>query len=111
MDETILHTAFSRFGILVQPAKVQRDEQGNSKGFGFVSYDSFEASDSAIESMNGQFLMNKAVNVQYAFKKDAAGERHGTEAERTLAAQARKHGALNGMQAPPPPSFLTGKSM
>ena len=109
VDETVLWTAFSQFGALVQPAKIQRDEAtGASKGFGFVSYDSFEAADQAIESMNSQFLMNKAINVQYAFKKDAGGERHGTEAERLLAAQARKNGALAMAQPPPPPSFLTG---
>jgi splicing factor 3B subunit 4 len=109
VDETVLWNAFSNFGNLVQPAKVQRDEQGSSKGFGFVAFDSFEAADQAIESMDGQFLMNKAVNVQYAFKKDTAGERHGTEAERLLAAQARKNGAITLATAPPPPSFLTGE--
>jgi len=108
VDETTLYNAFSNFGTLVQPAKIQRDEAGNSKGFGFVSFDSFEAADQAIESLNGQFLMNKAINVQYAFKKDTPGERHGTEAERLLAAQARKNGALAMMAAPPPPNFLTG---
>ena len=108
VDENVLYNAFSNFGTLVQPAKVQRDDAGSSKGFGFVSFDSFEAADQAIESMDGQFLMNKAVNVQYAFKKDSAGERHGTEAERLLAAQARKNGALVMMSAPPPPNFLTG---
>jgi splicing factor 3B subunit 4 len=30
-----------------------------SKGFGFVSFDAFEAADAAIEAMNGQFLCNK----------------------------------------------------
>jgi splicing factor 3B subunit 4 len=44
--------------------------------------------------MNGQFLMNKPITVQYAFKKDGKGERHGTAAERLLAAQARKNNAL-----------------
>lgn len=110
VDETTLYNAFSNFGTLVQPAKIQRDEAGNSKGFGFVSFDSFEAADQAIESLNGQFLMNKAINVQYAFKKDTPGERHGTEAERLLAAQARKNGAIAMMGAPPPPTFLTGAS-
>ena len=42
-------------------------------------------------NMNGQYLMNKQVSVQYAYKKDGKGERHGDQAERTLAAQARKH--------------------
>lgn len=59
--------------------------------------------------MNGQFLMNKAIKVQYAFKKDNATERHGTEAERLLAAQARKNGAITLASAPPPPTFLTGE--
>jgi splicing factor 3B subunit 4 len=44
--------------------------------------------------MNGQFLMNKAITVQYAFKKDGKGERHGTEAERMLAQQAKKNNVL-----------------
>ncbi len=52
--------------------------------------------------MNGQFLMNKAITVQYAFKKDGKGERHGTPAERLLAAQARKNNALPVAARPPP---------
>ena len=75
--------------------QVARDPtSGTSKGYGFVSYTDFESSDGAIESMNGQFLMNKPITVQYAFKKDGKGERHGTSAERLLAAQARKNNAL-----------------
>ena len=56
--------------------------------------------------MNGQFLMNKAITVQYAFKKDGKGERHGTSAERLLAAQARKNNALP-VGARPPPAPIT----
>ena len=44
--------------------------------------------------MNGQYLMNKDVSVQYAYKKDGKGERHGDEAERTLASQAKKHNVV-----------------
>ena len=43
----------------------------------------------AIENMNGQFLGGKAITVQFAFKKDGKGERHGTAAERLLANQAK----------------------
>jgi splicing factor 3B subunit 4 len=39
--------------------------------------------------MNGNYLSNTAVSVQYAFKKDGKGERHGDEAERLLASKAR----------------------
>ncbi|GAA5829556.1 hypothetical protein JCM11251_000202 [Rhodosporidiobolus azoricus] len=107
VDERMLYDTFMAFGTLVQPAKISRDPAtGQSKGFGFVSYDSFEASDAAIESMNSQFLMNKPVTVGYAFKKDGKGERHGTPAERLLAAQARKNNAFPAAPPPPPPSFF-----
>ncbi|GAA5890247.1 hypothetical protein JCM6882_008767 [Rhodosporidiobolus microsporus] len=107
VDERMLYDTFMAFGTLVQPAKISRDPStGQSKGFGFVSYDSFEASDAAIESMNSQFLMNKPVTVGYAFKKDGKGERHGTPAERLLAAQARKNNAFPAAPPPPPPSFF-----
>lgn len=83
--------------------QIARDTStGISKGYGFVSYTDFEASDAAVESMNNQFLMNKAITVQYAFKKDGKGERHGTAAERLLAAQARKNNALPVAARPPP---------
>jgi len=58
--------------------------------------------------MNGQFLMNKAISVQYAFKKDGKGERHGTPAERLLAAQARKNNALPVAARPPPAPMAFG---
>lgn len=47
---------------------------GNSKGFGFVSFDCFEASDAAIEGMNGQYLCNRQITVSYAYKKDTKGK-------------------------------------
>lgn len=46
--------------------------------------------------------MNKEVSVQYAYKKDGKGERHGDEAERKLAAQARKHNVQPQTQPMPP---------
>lgn len=49
--------------------------------------------------------MNKQVSVQYAYKKDGKGERHGDEAERTLAAQARKHNVRPPTQQVPSGQF------
>lgn len=100
VDENLLYDTFSAFGTLIRQPKIMRDEATNqSKGFGFVSFDSFEASDTALDCMNGQYLGNRQIVVQYAFKKDLSGEseatgrpageaqRHGSRAERMLAAQ------------------------
>lgn len=58
----LLYDTFNAFGVIVQTPKIMRDpETGLSRGFGFVSYDSFDASDAAIEAMNGQFLCNRWV--------------------------------------------------
>lgn len=90
-DEKLLFDTFILFGTLIQTPKVARDEAtGVSKGYGFLSYDSFEAADAAIEAMNGQYLCNRPITVNYAFKKDGKGERHGSAAERLLAAQSKK---------------------
>ena len=99
-------------------------ETGNSKGFAFINFASFEASDASIEAMNGQYLCNRPISVSYAFKKDSKGERHGSAAERLLAAQNplsqadRPHQLFAdappmGMMPmsiapPPPPVMLTG---
>ena len=105
VDEKTLFETFSRFGPLVAPPKVARDEATNlSKGYGFISYASFEASDDAIANMHGQYLSNKEITVQYAYKKDGKGERHGDTAERALAAQAKKHGVQ--VQIPAMPAAL-----
>ncbi|KAI9216783.1 hypothetical protein BC828DRAFT_392800 [Blastocladiella britannica] len=96
VDEKILFDAFSAFGVIVQAPKINRDaDSGSSKGFAFIGYDTFEASDAAIAAMNNQFLMNRPMNVSYAMKKDGKGERHGSEAERKLA-EARKKIMGNG---------------
>ncbi|CEG72176.1 hypothetical protein G6F70_003594 [Rhizopus microsporus] len=92
VDEKTLYDTFSAFGLIVNTPRIARDpDTGAFKGFGFISYDNFESSDAAIEAMDGQYLMNKQITVSYAFKKDGKGERHGSAAERLLAAEARKH--------------------
>lgn len=88
VDEKLLYDTFSAFGVILQTPKIMRDpDTGNSKGYAFINFANFEASDAAIEAMNGQYLCNRAISVTYAFKKDSKGERHGSAAERLLAAQ------------------------
>ncbi|KAL4457523.1 hypothetical protein ABPG75_012388 [Micractinium tetrahymenae] len=106
VDEKLLYDTFSAFGVIVSNPKIMRDpDTGLSKGFGFLSFDSFEASDAALEAMNGQYLMNRPLSISYAFKKDTKGERHGTPAERLLAAQKR---AKEKRTSRPHTMFATG---
>lgn len=89
VDEKMLYDTFSAFGAVLS-AKVMVDpDSGVSRGFGFISFDSFESADAAIESMNGQYLSNRPTHVSYAYKKEGSkGERHGSESERLLAKEA-----------------------
>ena len=99
VDEKTLYDTFGRFGSLIQAPKITRDDANLSKGYGFVSFSNFESSDDAIKAMDGQWLMNREITVQYAYKKDGKGERHGDQAERMLAQEALKHGVQAPMQA------------
>ncbi|EMP31288.1 Splicing factor 3B subunit 4, partial [Chelonia mydas] len=112
IDEKLLYDTFSAFGVILQTPKIMRDpDTGNSKGYAFINFASFDASDAAIEAMNGQYLCNRPITVSYAFKKDSKGERHGSALERLLAAQNPLSQADRPHQlfadAPPPPSVPT----
>lgn len=115
-----MYDTFSAFGGIITTPRIMRDpETGVSKNFGFVSYDNFEASDLAIQCMNGQWLANKQIVVQYAYKKESQGERHGSQAERLLAAEMQAQGAtlkpntmfassMSGAQTPMMPQMQPG---
>jgi len=114
VDEKLLYDTFSSFGTIIKPPRIMRDDLTNqSKGFGFVSFDSFEASDMAIECMHNQYLCNRQILVQYGFKNTnnteetgqapgGARERHGSRAERMLAANNPMRKFLKGPSAPMP---------
>uniref|UniRef100_A0A2K6NUF4 RRM domain-containing protein n=1 Tax=Rhinopithecus roxellana TaxID=61622 RepID=A0A2K6NUF4_RHIRO len=105
----LLYDTFSTFGVILQIPKIKWDpDTGNSKVYAFINFTSFDASDAAIEAMNGQYLCNCPITISYAFKKDSKGECHGLAAGRLLAAQNplsqpdRPHQLF--ADAPPPPS-------
>ncbi len=83
VDEKVLHDTFSAFGALASNPSVGRDDAGHSRGFGFVSFDSFEAADRAIEAMNNMPLCGRPITVQYKFKAGST-ERHGSAEERAF---------------------------
>jgi splicing factor 3B subunit 4 len=105
VDEKVLYGAFSAFGGIASPPFVQRDPStGAMKGCAFVEMDTFEAADRAIEALNGQFLGGRAITVQYSMKKDHPGERHGSQAERMMAA-AKQASASSGPKLSPHTRF------
>lgn len=99
VDEKQLYDTFSAFGKILAAPRLQRDGvTGVSKGFAFISFDNFESADLAIESLNGQFLGGRPVNLSYALKRDGHGAKHGTASERFIASEARKHKMLPSQQ-------------
>jgi len=65
LTDADLATAFNPFGNVIS-AKVYVDRYtGESKGFGFVSYDSIMSAELAIEQMNGFQIGNKRLKVQH----------------------------------------------
>lgn len=62
IDNKILYDTFSTFGNILS-CKVVQDEEGRSRGFGFVHYETEEAAKMAINKVNGMLLNNKKVFV------------------------------------------------
>lgn len=61
-----LRTFFSRFGEIVDLVIVPDRSTGQSRGFGYVSYQSAAAADEAIKSMNGVELGGRPLRVNRA---------------------------------------------
>eukprot|EP00604_Paraphysomonas_vestita_P002378 CAMPEP_0174819582 /NCGR_PEP_ID=MMETSP1107-20130205/2898_1 /TAXON_ID=36770 /ORGANISM="Paraphysomonas vestita, Strain GFlagA" /LENGTH=654 /DNA_ID=CAMNT_0016033363 /DNA_START=107 /DNA_END=2071 /DNA_ORIENTATION=+ len=62
VDNKGLFDVFSVFGNILS-CKVATDENGNSKGYGYVHYETAEAAQEAIQKVNGMILEDKEVVV------------------------------------------------
>lgn len=62
IDNKSLHDTFAAFGNILS-CKVAQDEFGNSKGYGFVHYETGESATNAIKHVNGMLLNEKKVFV------------------------------------------------
>lgn len=70
IDNKALHDTFAAFGNILS-CKVAQDENGNSRGYGFVHYETAEAANNAIKHVNGMLLNEKKVFVgHHVPKKD-----------------------------------------
>lgn len=68
IDNKALHDTFAAFGNILS-CKVAQDEYGNSKGYGFVHYETAEAANNAIKHVNGMLLNDKKVYVGHHISK------------------------------------------
>jgi len=62
IDNKALYDTFSTFGNILS-CKVVTDAKGNSKGYGFVHYETKEAADQAVAKVHGMLLNGKIVFV------------------------------------------------
>uniref|UniRef100_A0A8D8WM82 Polyadenylate-binding protein n=1 Tax=Cacopsylla melanoneura TaxID=428564 RepID=A0A8D8WM82_9HEMI len=62
IDNKAMYDTFSAFGNILS-CRVAQDEQGNSKGYGFVHFETEEAANKSIEKVNGMLLNSKIVFV------------------------------------------------
>jgi polyadenylate-binding protein len=62
IDNSVLFDTFSAFGHILS-CKVEMDQNGVSKGYGYVHYETQEEADQAIAKVNGMLLQDKKVFV------------------------------------------------
>eukprot|EP00898_Chlorokybus_atmophyticus_P008272 jgi/Chlat1/8446/Chrsp80S00648 len=75
IDHKALHDTFGAFGAILS-CKVAVDVNGQSKGYGFVQFETEESAQQAIEKVNGMLLNDKQVYVgpfQRRAERDGAG--------------------------------------
>uniref|UniRef100_A0A8C1HU26 Polyadenylate-binding protein n=1 Tax=Cyprinus carpio carpio TaxID=630221 RepID=A0A8C1HU26_CYPCA len=68
MDDDKLKDVFSKYGTAMS-IRVMTDENGKSRGFGFVSFERHEDAQRAVDEMNGKELNGKLIYVGRAQKK------------------------------------------
>lgn len=68
VDETALLRAFENFGLITSVC-IASEEDGKSRGFGFISFLEPENADRAVVAMNGAVIAGRRVTITFAQKK------------------------------------------
>lgn len=81
IDNKIMYDTFSTFGNILS-CKVAQDEEGNSRGYGFVHFETEEAAEKAIARVNGMLLNDKKVFVGRFVPRDERDKQLGERAKK-----------------------------
>ncbi|KAF3447375.1 hypothetical protein FNV43_RR12561 [Rhamnella rubrinervis] len=77
IDNKALHDTFAAFGTVLS-CKVAVDRSGQSKGYGFVQYDSDESAQNAIKRLNGMLINDKQVYVGLFIRRQERSRGNGS---------------------------------
>ena len=78
IDNKALYDTFSAFGNILS-CKVATDDQGGSRGYGFVHYETQDAATLAVTKVNGMLLNGKKVFVGFFVPRKDRGDAGGNE--------------------------------
>jgi len=77
IDNRALHDTFSAFGPILS-CKVATDDNGQSKGYGFVQFEQDESAKNAIDKLNGMLMNDKLVYVGLFIRRQERDRASGT---------------------------------
>lgn len=81
IDNKALYDTFSTFGNILS-CKIMTDEHSNSRGYGFVHFETNEAAEQAIKNVNNMLLNDKKVYVGRFMSKSQRSEAYGSANKR-----------------------------
>jgi len=81
IDNKALYDTFSTFGNILS-CKIMTDEHSNSRGYGFVHFETNEAAEQAIKNVNNMLLNDKKVYVGRFMTKSQRAEAYGSANKR-----------------------------
>ena len=80
-DDNSLRSEFEKYGAVADAVVIRERETGRSRGFGFITYESEESADAAINAMDNQVFDGRSIRVSRAQERQE-GERRPFGGER-----------------------------